>query len=168
LVLEHLPLVKAIAVRVHENLRRPCRFWNDLVHAGILGLFDAHQIQIPINRSCFSYAKHVSKAPSLDSLPPARLGLARHAPPPQTRKRPRVSSRRNESAILEAEVRPAPWHGRRPLAHHDLDCATWASSQRPPAPMRMTIYPPRLSGKAESRPDSICAASSSAPASATP
>src|SRR5580698_8572377 len=39
-VLEHLPLVKAIAVRVHENLPVHVDL-DDLVHAGILGLFDA-------------------------------------------------------------------------------------------------------------------------------
>ena len=36
-VLEHLPLVKAIAVRVHENLPVHVDL-DDLVHAGILGL----------------------------------------------------------------------------------------------------------------------------------
>ena len=39
-VLEHLPLVKAIAVRVYENLPVHVDL-DDLVHAGILGLFDA-------------------------------------------------------------------------------------------------------------------------------
>jgi hypothetical protein len=38
-VLEHLPLVKAIAVRVYENLPVHVDL-DDLVHAGILGLFD--------------------------------------------------------------------------------------------------------------------------------
>src|SRR4029453_336021 len=37
-VLEHLPLVKAIAVRVHENLPVHVDL-DDLVHAGKLGLF---------------------------------------------------------------------------------------------------------------------------------
>src|ERR1700692_80229 len=40
IVLEHLPLVKAIAIRVHENLPVHVDV-DDLVHAGILGLFDA-------------------------------------------------------------------------------------------------------------------------------
>ncbi len=40
IVLEHLPLVKAIAVRVHENLPVHVDL-DDLVHAGVLGLFDA-------------------------------------------------------------------------------------------------------------------------------
>jgi len=38
--LEHLPLVKAIAIRVHENLPVHVDL-DDLVHAGIIGLFDA-------------------------------------------------------------------------------------------------------------------------------
>ena len=40
IVLEHLPLVKAIAVRVHENLPVHVDV-DDLFHAGVLGLFDA-------------------------------------------------------------------------------------------------------------------------------
>src|SRR5437764_13644292 len=40
IVLEHLPLVKAIAVRVHENLPVHVDL-DDLVHAGVIGLFDA-------------------------------------------------------------------------------------------------------------------------------
>ena len=40
IVLEHLPLVKAIAIRVHENLPVHVDL-DDLIHAGVLGLFDA-------------------------------------------------------------------------------------------------------------------------------
>ena len=40
IVLEHLPLVKAIAIRVRENLPVHVDL-DDLVHAGVLGLFDA-------------------------------------------------------------------------------------------------------------------------------
>src|ERR1051326_8841378 len=40
IVLDHLPLVKAIAVRVHENLPVHDDL-DDQIHAGILGLFDA-------------------------------------------------------------------------------------------------------------------------------
>jgi RNA polymerase sigma factor for flagellar operon FliA len=39
-VLEHLSLVKAIAIRVHENLPVHVDL-DDLVQAGVLGLFDA-------------------------------------------------------------------------------------------------------------------------------
>ncbi|MCU1336000.1 MAG: polymerase, sigma 28 subunit, FliA/WhiG family [Bryobacterales bacterium] len=68
LVMEHLSLVKAIAVRVHEKV--PVHVdMDDLIHAGILGLFDAaskfnleKQVLFP------SYAKHRIKGAILDSL----------------------------------------------------------------------------------------------------
>lgn len=67
-VLEHLPLVKAIAVRVHENLPVHVDL-GDLVHAGILGLFDAVDKYRPEKKVAFSsYAKHRIKGAILDSL----------------------------------------------------------------------------------------------------
>jgi len=68
-VLEHVPLVKAIAVRVHENLPVHVDL-DDLVHAGILGLFDAASKFNPEKQVVFSsYAKHRIKGAILDSLP---------------------------------------------------------------------------------------------------
>jgi RNA polymerase sigma factor FliA len=67
-VLEHLPLVKAIAVRVHESLPVHVEL-DDLVHAGILGLFDAATKYDPEKQVAFSsYAKHRIKGAILDSL----------------------------------------------------------------------------------------------------
>src|SRR6516164_10981210 len=67
-ILEHLPLVKAIAVRVHENLPVHVDL-DDLVHAGILGLFDAANKYNPEKQVVFSsYAKHRIKGAILDSL----------------------------------------------------------------------------------------------------
>jgi len=67
-VLEHVPLVKAIAVRVHENLPVHVDL-DDLVHAGILGLFDAASKYDPEKQVVFSsYAKHRIKGAILDSL----------------------------------------------------------------------------------------------------
>src|ERR1700690_271622 len=67
-ILEHLPLVKAIAVRVHENLPVHVDL-DDLVHAGILGLFDAASKFNPDKQVVFSsYAKHRIKGAILDSL----------------------------------------------------------------------------------------------------
>lgn len=67
-ILEHLPLVKAIAVRVHENLPVHVDL-DDLVHAGILGLFDAVNKFDPDKQVAFSsYAKHRIKGAILDSL----------------------------------------------------------------------------------------------------
>jgi len=67
-VLEHLPLVKAIAVRVRENLPVHVDL-DDLVHAGVLGLFDAATKYNPDKQVAFSsYAKHRIKGAILDSL----------------------------------------------------------------------------------------------------
>jgi RNA polymerase sigma factor FliA len=68
IVLEHLPLVKAIAVRVHENLPVHVDL-DDLIHAGVLGLFDAASKFNPDKQVAFSsYAKHRIKGAILDSL----------------------------------------------------------------------------------------------------
>src|SRR5713101_3766578 len=68
IVLDHLPLVKAIAVRVHENLPVHVDL-DDLVHAGVLGLFDAASKYNPDKQVAFSsYAKHRIKGAILDSL----------------------------------------------------------------------------------------------------
>lgn len=68
LVLKHLPLVRAIAVRVYENLPVHVEL-DDLVHAGILGLFDAAQKYDDNKQVNFqSYAKHRIKGAILDSL----------------------------------------------------------------------------------------------------
>src|SRR5215208_2822191 len=56
LVLEQLPLVRAIAVRVHENLPVHVDL-DDLIHAGVLGLFDAASKYDPEKKVIFhSYA----------------------------------------------------------------------------------------------------------------
>src|SRR5450759_2566777 len=67
-VLDHLSLVKAIAIRVHENL--PVHVdMDDLIHAGILGLFDAAEKYSSDRCVAFpAYAKHRIKGAMLDSL----------------------------------------------------------------------------------------------------
>jgi RNA polymerase sigma factor FliA len=68
IVLEHLPLVKAIAIRVHENLPVHVDL-DDLIHAGVLGLFDAvTKYDGEKNVAFHSYAKHRIKGAILDSL----------------------------------------------------------------------------------------------------
>lgn len=68
IVLDHLPLVKAIAVRVHENLPVHVDL-DDLIHAGVLGLFDAASKYNADKKVVFhSYAKHRIKGAILDSL----------------------------------------------------------------------------------------------------
>jgi len=68
LVLDHLPLVKAIAIRVHANL--PVRVdLDDLFQAGILGLLDAAGKFNPDEQVMFSiYAKYRIRGAILDSL----------------------------------------------------------------------------------------------------
>ena len=68
LVLKHLPLVKIIASRVRENLPVHVDL-DDLVHAGILGLFDAaSKFDMDKQVAFSSYAKHRIKGAILDSL----------------------------------------------------------------------------------------------------
>jgi RNA polymerase sigma factor for flagellar operon FliA len=68
LVLKHLPLVRAIAVRVYENLPVHVDV-DDLVHAGIMGLFDAALKYNGEKQVSFQgYAKHRIKGAILDSL----------------------------------------------------------------------------------------------------
>lgn len=68
IVMENLNLVKAIALRVHENLPVHVEL-DDLVNSGILGLFDAATRFDPEKQVSFSsYAKHRIKGAILDSL----------------------------------------------------------------------------------------------------
>jgi len=68
IVMEHMPLVKAIAIRVHENLPVHVEL-DDLIHAGVLGLFDAvTKFDARKKVEFHSYAKHRIKGAILDSL----------------------------------------------------------------------------------------------------
>jgi RNA polymerase sigma factor for flagellar operon FliA len=68
LVMQHLPLVRSIAVRVYENLPVHVDL-DDLVHAGVMGLFDAAQKYNGDKQVTFrGYAKHRIKGAILDSL----------------------------------------------------------------------------------------------------
>lgn len=67
-ILAHLPLAKGIAIRVHENLPVHVDL-EDLIHAGVLGLFDAVAKFDPEKQVSFaSYARHRIKGAILDSL----------------------------------------------------------------------------------------------------
>src|SRR5438309_4624801 len=68
IVLDHLPLVKAIAIRVHESLPVHVDL-DDLIHAGVMGLFDAvAKYDNAKNVAFHAYAKHRIKGAILDSL----------------------------------------------------------------------------------------------------
>ncbi len=82
LILEHLPLVKAIAARCRVKLPSHLEF-SDLVQAGILGLLDAAPKYTPGTEASFStYATHRIRGAILDSLrrqdPAARKLRRRH------------------------------------------------------------------------------------------
>ena len=67
-VLNHMPLVRAIANRVREGLPVQVEL-DDLVHAGVLGLFDAVDKFQPDKNVVFHlYAKHRIRGAILDSL----------------------------------------------------------------------------------------------------
>jgi RNA polymerase sigma factor for flagellar operon FliA len=67
-ILKHLPLVRAIAARVRETLPVQVEI-DDLVHAGVLGLFDAVDKFDPDKNVVFHlYAKHRIRGAILDSL----------------------------------------------------------------------------------------------------
>ena len=68
LVMEHLPLVKAIAIRLYESLPVHADL-DDLIHAGMLGLIDgAEKFDVRKHIQFKSYAKHRIKGAMLDSL----------------------------------------------------------------------------------------------------
>src|SRR5580765_5556611 len=68
IVLEHMPLVKSIAIRVHESLPVHVDL-DDLIHAGVMGLFDAVTKYDDTKHVLFhAYAKHRIKGAILDSL----------------------------------------------------------------------------------------------------
>ncbi len=68
LIVKHLPLVKAIASRIRDNLPVQVEV-DDLIHAGILGLFDAVNKYNPEKKVVFRlYAKHRIRGSILDSL----------------------------------------------------------------------------------------------------
>lgn len=68
LIVEHMPLVSAIAIHVQRSLPVHIEF-DDLVHAGMMGLFDAAVKYEPDKKVVFAtYAKHRIRGAILDSL----------------------------------------------------------------------------------------------------
>jgi RNA polymerase sigma factor for flagellar operon FliA len=68
LILKHLSLVTAIATRVRESLPVHVEL-DDLIHAGVMGLFDAATKYEAVKQVAFgAYAKHRIKGAILDSL----------------------------------------------------------------------------------------------------
>lgn len=67
-IVDHLALVKGIAIRIHASLPVHVDL-DDLIHAGVMGLFDAFEKYDNRNGVVFHhYAKHRIKGAILDSL----------------------------------------------------------------------------------------------------
>jgi RNA polymerase sigma factor FliA len=68
LIIEHLPLVTAIAAHIQKSVPVHLEL-DDLVHAGVMGLFDAATKYRPDKKVAFpTYAKHRIRGAILDSL----------------------------------------------------------------------------------------------------
>jgi RNA polymerase sigma factor FliA len=158
-VLEHLPLVKAIAVRVHENLPVHVDL-DDLVHAGILGLFDAASKYNPDKQVAFSsYAKHRIKGAILDSLRQldwaSRDMRRRHKQVEAATRELSVALQRNPTEAEVAEklgVDQERWRSMMlDLRNVGLISASTRSNENEDLPA------PDFPSKPETQPDSICA-----------
>jgi RNA polymerase sigma factor for flagellar operon FliA len=151
--------VKAIAIRVHENLPVHVDL-DDLVHAGIIGLFDAATKFNPEKQVVFSsYAKHRIKGAILDSLRQldwaSRDMRRRHK---QVEAATRDLSSTLQRAPTEAEVAAKlgmdveRWRTMMiDLRNVGLVSASTRSSENEDLPA------PDFPSKPESQPDSICA-----------
>jgi RNA polymerase sigma factor for flagellar operon FliA len=151
--------VKAIAVRVHTNLPVHVDL-DDLVHAGIIGLFDAATKFNPEKHVVFSsYAKHRIKGAILDSLRQldwaSRDMRRRHK---QVEAATRDLSSTLQRAPTEAEV----------AAKLGMDVDRWRTMMldlRNVGPVSASTRPndsedlpaPDFPCKVENQPDSICA-----------
>jgi RNA polymerase sigma factor for flagellar operon FliA len=151
--------VKAIAVRVHESLPVHVEL-DDLVHAGILGLFDAATKYNPGKKVIFSsYAKHRIKGAILDSL--RQLDWAsrdlrrRHKQVEQVTRDLCATLQRNPTEDEVAErlgVDVARW---RQMALDLRNVGLVSASSR--APENEDLPAPDFPSKPETQPDSMCA-----------
>lgn len=158
-VLEHLPLVKAIAIRVHENLPVHVDV-DDLVHAGILGLFDAASKYNPDKQVAFSsYAKHRIKGAILDSLRQldwaSRDMRRRHKQVEAATRELAATLQRNPTELEVAQklgIDPERWRSMMlDLRNVGLVSASTRSNENDDLPA------PDFPCKPETHPDSICA-----------
>jgi RNA polymerase sigma factor (sigma-70 family) len=157
IVLEHLPLVKAIAVRVHENLPVHVDL-DDLVHAGVLGLFDAASKFNPDKQVAFSsYAKHRIKGAILDSLRQLDWASRDLGAGTNKWKPPRASCKLRCSARHRIGNRAQAGRGCRSLAPDD-----GGSAQRRfdfgflARPEHDDLPAPDFPSKPETQPDNMC------------
>ena len=159
IVLDHLPLVKAIAIRVHENLPVHVDL-DDLVHAGVLGLFDAVQKYDSTKNVAFqAYAKHRIKGAILDSLRQldwaSRDMRRRHKQVEAATRELAATLQRNPTEAEVAQklgIDPERWRSMMlDLRNVGLVSASTRSNENDDLPA------PDFPCKPETHPDSICA-----------
>lgn len=159
IVLDHLPLVKAIAIRVHENLPVHVEL-DDLVHAGVLGLFDAVTKYDSCKNVAFSaYAKHRIKGAILDSL--RQLDWAsrdlrrRHKQVEQVTRDLASTLHRTPTEDELAEKMGVPVSRWRQMALDLRNVGLISASTRPAD--QEDLPAPEFPSKPETQPDSMCA-----------
>jgi len=159
IILEHLSLVKAIAVRVHENLPVHVDL-DDLVHAGILGLFDAVTKYNPEKKVVFSsYAKHRIKGAILDSLRQldwASRDLRRRHKQVEAARRTLAATLHRTPTEAEVAEKLGVEEDRWRQMMLDLRNVGLISASRRSADGD-DLPPPEFPGKPETQPDRMCA-----------
>ena len=158
-VLENLPLVKAIAIRVHDSLPVHVEL-DDLVHAGILGLFDAATKYDPRKQVAFSsYAKHRIKGAILDSLRQldwaSRALRRRHKQVEQVTRDLCATLHRNPTEDEMAERMGVDVSRWRQMAMDLRTVGLISASTR--AQDNEDMPAPDFPGRSENQPDTVCA-----------
>ena len=158
IVLDHLSLVKAIAVRVHESLPVHVDL-DDLIHAGVMGLFDAAtKYDAEKNVAFRSYAKHRIKGAILDSLRQldwASRDLRKRHKQLEAVTRELASS--NEGSPSETEIAEKMGVGLerwRQMAVELRMVGLLSASSRAPDEENQTV--PDFPARADCQPDAIC------------
>jgi len=159
MITERLPLVRAIAMRVHGNLPVQVDL-DDLIHAGVLGLFDAVNKYDPTKSVAFaSYAKHRIRGAILDSL--RQLDWASR----DMRRRRKQEEPATYELTIKLERTPAEAEVAERLGLElerwrvlklEIQSAGLISASARPADSE-ELPPPDFPAGPESRPDSICA-----------
>ncbi len=160
LVLDNLSLVKAIAIRVHENLPVHVDV-DDLIHAGILGLFDAaNKYDSRKNVAFPSYAKHRIKGAIIDSLRAqdwASRDIRRRQKDVEAATRDLATTLQRDPTELEIAAKLGVTVVRWRQISLDLACARSAPVSTSSHEFNQQIMPPLdIPSGPETRPDWMC------------
>ena len=157
IVLEHLPLVKAIAIRVHENLPVHVDL-DDLIHAGVMGLFDAVlKYDNSKNVAFHAYAKHRIKGAILDSL--REMDWASRD---LRRRQKQVESVTHDLAVRlgrspqQSEIAAEMGLDAKRWRRVQMELGTLGTVSATPFPDEEREKPVEFAGSPESRPDRMC------------